>query len=161
MDSVWERIYFKAPLLLELSYGRLTLQLKITSKQGKRIFLKQLSVSLNESKDEKKLYDFKSSVYALSRLRVLGKLELVWFEPDLEEAVFKTRGKSFYQLELKARRLDLKKFVLSSSGKREAKAFSLSSSQLRDLIQSLGEVLLCSQVKFQLIKELEELKEAG
>jgi len=161
MGSVWERIPFKAPFLLELSYGRLKLQLKIISKQGERIFLKQLSVFLNESKDEKKLYDFKSVVFALSRFRMLGKLELVWYEPALEEAVFKTRGKSFYQLELKGRELLLKKFAVQANGEKLSKTFSLSRSRLKSLIRSLGEVLLCSQRKFQLVKELEELKQVG
>jgi len=161
MGSVWERIPFRAPFLLELSYGRLKLQLKIISKQGERIFLKQLSVFLNESKDEKKLYDFKSVVFALSRFRMLGKLELVWYEPALEEAVFKTRGKSFYQLELKGRELLLKKFAVQANGEKLSKTFSLSRSRLKSLIRSLGEVLLCSQRKFQLVKELEELKQVG
>ena len=161
MGSVWERIPFKAPFLLELTYGRLKLQLKIISKQGERIFLKQLSVFLNESKDEKKLYDFKSVVFALSRFRMLGKLELVWYEPALEEAVFKTRGKSFYQLELKGRELLLKKFAVQANGEKLSKTFSLSRSRLKSLIRSLGEVLLCSQRKFQLVKELEELKQVG
>jgi len=161
MMEVLERIFPPFPYILKLSLGKIEVQIEVISGDKERILLNQISILLKTSADDKGLYDFKSVVFALSRFRMLGKLELVWYEPALEEAVFKTRGKSFYQLELKGRELLLKKFAVQANGEKLSKTFSLSRSRLKSLIRSLGEVLLCSQRKFQLVKELEELKQVG
>ena len=160
MMEVLERIFSTFPYILKLSLGKIELKIEVISANKERVLLNQISIFLKTSAD-KGLYDFKSVVFALSRFRMLGKLELVWYEPALEEAVFKTRGKSFYQLELKGRELLLKKFAVQANGEKLSKTFSLSRSRLKSLIRSLGEVLLCSQRKFQLVKELEELKQVG